>query len=92
MNTIMDTLSCVHEVNLLNFIELKSDICNQLQGTYLDDHFFKNYRKWELNMVEMKIYAPHPQRESLTFPIIYSTILRKVYNPNYSNVNNAILF
>ena len=38
----------------------------------------KNIEK-ELNMVEMTIYAPHPQRGSLTFTTFYSVSMWKAW-------------
>ena len=43
MNTIVDTLSNIKEVNMLSFTEIKSDILDHLRGKYLDDSYFSKY-------------------------------------------------
>ena len=43
MNTIADSLSRTHEVNILNFTEIKCDLYENLRGNYLDDSYFKNF-------------------------------------------------
>ena len=36
MNIVIDALSHIHEVNMLNFTEINIDIYEQLQGKYLN--------------------------------------------------------
>ena len=43
MNSIVEALSCIHEVNMFIFTKLKSDLFDQLQGKCLHDIFFKRY-------------------------------------------------
>ena len=43
MNTVVDALSCIKEVNMLSFTEIKSDILDHLRGKYLDDSYFSKY-------------------------------------------------
>ena len=40
MNIVVDALSLIHEVNVLNFIEINIDIYEQLQGKCLDEKYF----------------------------------------------------
>ena len=43
MNTVVDALSCIKEVNMLSFMEIKSDLLDHLRGKYLDDSYFSKY-------------------------------------------------
>ena len=43
-NSIVEALTCIHEVNMFIFTKLKSDNFDQLQGKCLHDSFFKRYR------------------------------------------------
>ena len=42
MNTIANAQGRIHEVNMNNFIEIKSDLYEQLQGKCLDEKYFGN--------------------------------------------------
>ena len=37
MNTVVDALSRIKEVNMISFIEIKYDLLDHLRGKYLDD-------------------------------------------------------
>ena len=43
MNTDVDALSLIKEVNMLSFTEIKSDFLDHLRGKYLDDIYFSKY-------------------------------------------------
>ena len=40
MNTIVDALSLIKEVNILSFTEIKYDLLDHLRGKYLDNNYF----------------------------------------------------
>ena len=43
MNTDIDALSRIHEVNMFNFTKIKHDMYEQLRGKYLDDNYFRQF-------------------------------------------------
>ena len=43
MNTVVDALSRIKEVNILSFTEIKSDLLDHLRGKYLDDSYILKY-------------------------------------------------
>ena len=43
MNTVVDALSHIKEINMLSFTEIKSNILDRLRGKYLDDSYFSKY-------------------------------------------------
>ena len=43
MNTVVDALSHIKEVNMVSFTEIKSDLLDRLRGKYLDDSCFSKY-------------------------------------------------
>ena len=43
MNTVADALSCIKEVNMLNFTEIKYNLLDHLRRKYLDDSYFSKY-------------------------------------------------
>ena len=43
MNTIIDELSRIREVNMLSFTEITSDLCDHLRGKYPNDSYFSKY-------------------------------------------------
>ena len=43
MNTVVDALSRIREVNMLSFIEITSNLYDHLRGKYPDDSYFTKY-------------------------------------------------
>ena len=43
MNTITNTLSYIHEVNIFSFTEIKSSLYEQPRGKYLDDIYIGKF-------------------------------------------------
>ena len=43
MITVVDALNRIHEVNMLSFIEITSDLYDCLGGMYPDDSYFANH-------------------------------------------------
>ncbi len=90
MNTVADALSRIHEVNMLSFTEIKSDLYDHLRGKYLDDSFFRKF--WA--RAESGIDAITTASSKGTFHIANGLLYRngKVCVPDLPEVKKKILF
>ena len=64
MNTVVDALSRIREVNMLSFTEISSDLYDHLRGKYPDDSYFAKY--W--TRVESGIDITTTSKESFHIP------------------------
>ena len=87
MNTMVDALSLIKEVNMLNFIEITSNLYDHLQGKYHDDSYQIYWAR-----VESRTDITTPLKES--FHIVNGLLHRngKVCVPDFPEVKKRILF
>jgi hypothetical protein len=91
LNTVADALSRLHEVNMLSFTELKSDLFDLLRGKYLDDSFFKRY--WvraESGIEANEITKPSKSTFHISNGLLYRN--GKVCVPDLPEVKKKILY
>ena len=55
MNTVIDALSRIHEVNMFNFTKIKHDMYEQLRGKYLDDNFLSSGVEFIIDVIRLYI-------------------------------------
>jgi hypothetical protein len=90
LKIVADALSRIHEVNMLSFTKLKSDLFDQLRGKYLDDSFFKRY--WvraESGIDANEITKPSKSTFHIPNGLLYRN--GKICVPNLPEVKKKIL-